>query len=163
MPPIAADFRTSLRGRFDRATEEGKTWVEVRSGHLHEEVGGYPDSNHRMRNCCRVMRSEMIEGGCGSGRASEGRRSVRCDPLQAAEERIDILKLARERWKSLCSACSTTTSTTSRRLRCMSIRKSDASAYAMTATTPCRGWGAALTRDMWESMKAVSHFNLGTA
>lgn len=62
MPPTADDFRSALRGRFDRATEEGKTSVEVRSGHLHEEVGGYPGSNHRMRNCCRVMRSEMTEG-----------------------------------------------------------------------------------------------------
>ena len=62
MPPTAGDFRTALRGRFDRATEEGKTSVEVRSGHLREDVGGYPGSNHRMRNCCRVMRSEMIEG-----------------------------------------------------------------------------------------------------
>ena len=62
MPPTADDFRSALRGRFDRAPEEGKTSVEVRSGHLHEEVGGYPGSNHRMRNCCRVMRSEVTEG-----------------------------------------------------------------------------------------------------
>ena len=33
----------------------------------------------------------------------------------------------------------------------------------MTATTPCRGWGGRTHRQMWESMKAVSHFNLGTA
>ena len=60
--PTADDFRAALRGRFARATEVGKTYLDVRSGNLHEVVGGYPGSNHRMRNCCRVMRSDMTEG-----------------------------------------------------------------------------------------------------
>ena len=60
MPPTAHDFRTALRRRFARVTEEGRTHVDIRSGDLHTEVGDYPNrGNHRMKNCCRVMRNEM--------------------------------------------------------------------------------------------------------
>ena len=72
MTPTADDFRTALRGRFERVTEEGKRSVEVRSGDLHEEVGGYPGANHRMRKLlpCDARRNDR--GGRGSGRAAEG-------------------------------------------------------------------------------------------
>ena len=33
-----------------------------RVGDLHEEVGGYPGSDHRMPSCCSVMRGEMASG-----------------------------------------------------------------------------------------------------
>ena len=57
----AEDFWAALRGRFKRAAEMGETSLEVRSGDLHEEVGGYPGSNHRMPTCCEVMRGEMTK------------------------------------------------------------------------------------------------------
>jgi len=44
------------------ASEEGKPYVEVKSGELHSEVGSYPGSNHRMPVCCDVMRRNMKEG-----------------------------------------------------------------------------------------------------
>ncbi len=34
----------------------------VRAGDLHREVGGYPDSNHRMPLCCAFMREAMRQG-----------------------------------------------------------------------------------------------------
>ncbi len=59
MRPAAEDFRAALRARFERATETGKKSLEVRSGDLHGEVGGYPGPDHRMPTCCAVMRGEM--------------------------------------------------------------------------------------------------------
>ena len=60
MPPTAHEFRAALRRRFARATEEGRTHVDIRSGDLHTAVGDYPNrGNDRMENWCRVMRNEM--------------------------------------------------------------------------------------------------------
>ncbi|MXY35106.1 MAG: HNH endonuclease [Boseongicola sp. SB0664_bin_43] len=61
MRPAAEDFRAALRNRFERATEAGKKSLEVRSGELHKEVGGYPGLDHRMPTCCDVMRGEMTK------------------------------------------------------------------------------------------------------
>ena len=57
----AEDFRAELRDRFERATEMGEKSLEVRSGDLHVEVGGYPDPDHRMPVCREVMRGEMTK------------------------------------------------------------------------------------------------------
>ena len=62
MPPTADEFRNVLHARFRRATLAGKSVVELRAGDLHEEVGGYPGSDHRMPSCCSVMRGEMASG-----------------------------------------------------------------------------------------------------
>ena len=58
--PRATDFRTALHARFEEATKAGREFVEVNSGDLHREVGGYParDGNHRIRTCCVVMIGE---------------------------------------------------------------------------------------------------------
>ncbi len=37
----------------------GMKFVEVRSGDVHRELGGYPGPNHRMPDCCQVMRRLM--------------------------------------------------------------------------------------------------------
>ena len=58
MPPTANDFRTRLREWLRIATEKGLSHVDVTSGELHQSVGGYPGSNHRMPLCCEVMRDE---------------------------------------------------------------------------------------------------------
>jgi 5-methylcytosine-specific restriction protein A len=62
MMPTAEDFRVTLRARMQGAEHASKTTVEINSGQLHREVGGYPGQNHRMPPCCAVMRSEMSAG-----------------------------------------------------------------------------------------------------
>ena len=59
MMPTAEDFRVTLRARMQEAEQTSKTTVEINSGQLHREVGGYPGQNHRISMCCAVMRSEM--------------------------------------------------------------------------------------------------------
>jgi 5-methylcytosine-specific restriction protein A len=61
-PPTKEDFEIVLQSRIQRAKEQGKRSLGVRSGDLHREVGGYPGSNHRMPLCCAVMREAMREG-----------------------------------------------------------------------------------------------------
>jgi len=34
-------------------------YVELVSGDIHREIGGYPGSNHRMHSCCNAMRDLM--------------------------------------------------------------------------------------------------------
>ena len=57
--PVADDFRRKLREKLDQATKEGRRYLDVKSGELHRDVGGYPGQNHRMPVCCKVMRSAM--------------------------------------------------------------------------------------------------------
>ena len=60
MAPNAETFRNALKDEFRRAEAAGMPYIDVRSGRLHEQVGGYPagDGNHRMRTCCMVMYGE---------------------------------------------------------------------------------------------------------
>jgi hypothetical protein len=58
----ADDFRTALRRRLKAAEKSGGKFVDVNSGKLHREIGGYPGPSHRMPVCCEVMRSEMTIG-----------------------------------------------------------------------------------------------------
>jgi hypothetical protein len=59
MMPTAEDFRVILRARMRGAEDISETAIEINSGQLHREVGGYPRQNHRMPMCCAVMISEM--------------------------------------------------------------------------------------------------------
>ena len=61
MGPAAEDLRAALRARLQRATAAGQISLEVRSGDLHREEGGYPGPDHRMPVCCQVMRGEMTK------------------------------------------------------------------------------------------------------
>ena len=61
-PPTREDFQIALENRIQRAREQGKRSIEVRSGDLHGGVGGYPGRNHRMPLCCAVMQDAMREG-----------------------------------------------------------------------------------------------------
>jgi 5-methylcytosine-specific restriction protein A len=76
MMPTAADFRVTLRARMQGAEHASKTTVEINSGQLHREVGGYPGQNHRMPMCCAMMRSEMSAGD-GSYRSLRRSRALR--------------------------------------------------------------------------------------
>ena len=59
--PTEADFRHQLERTLAEATVAGCDHVDIRSGDLHEQVGGYPRTDHRMPICCAVMRAEMGE------------------------------------------------------------------------------------------------------
>ena len=60
--PPADEFRTGLQAHWARAEEGGASHVDVNAGDLHRGVGGYPGPDHRMPNCCQVMRGEMAAG-----------------------------------------------------------------------------------------------------
>jgi hypothetical protein len=59
MIPNAEKFKQSLESIFAIARENGQEYIDVISGELHSQVGGYPSSNHRMPTCCSVMRQKM--------------------------------------------------------------------------------------------------------
>jgi hypothetical protein len=62
MMPTAWDFQNQLMAILNAGRQIGKSYVDVESGSLHRQVGGYPDSNHRMPVCCEVMRRMMRRG-----------------------------------------------------------------------------------------------------
>jgi len=62
--PTADDFRVALARHFERATRQGCAYVDIRSGDLHRELGGYPApaGGHRMPTCCHVMHQAKCAG-----------------------------------------------------------------------------------------------------
>ena len=62
MRPTAWDFRNKLTVILNVARQKGDAYVDVESGHLHSQVGGYPNSNHRLPICCDVMKKMMRAG-----------------------------------------------------------------------------------------------------
>ena len=56
------DFRKDLGQRLSRTEKQGKRHVDIKSGDLHQSVGGYPGPDHRIPICCDVMYSEMRTG-----------------------------------------------------------------------------------------------------
>jgi len=62
LPPTTEDFQAELDKVFAAAQQEGKPFIEVKSGDLHRSVGGYPGRNHRIPLCCTVMKRNMKPG-----------------------------------------------------------------------------------------------------
>ena len=62
MRPTAWDFRNKLTVILNMARQKGDAYVDVESGHLHSQVGGYPNSNHKLPICCDVMKRMMRAG-----------------------------------------------------------------------------------------------------
>jgi 5-methylcytosine-specific restriction protein A len=60
--PSAEDFQSALDKIFRSAQQEGKRFVDVKSGDLHRSVGGYPGPSHRIPGCCGVMKRNMKPG-----------------------------------------------------------------------------------------------------
>ena len=60
--PSAHDFQRELTMIFKEAEQEGRQYVDVRSGDLHRKVGDYPGYSHRMSLCCEVMKKAMRPG-----------------------------------------------------------------------------------------------------
>jgi len=59
MPPTRIDFENELNKQLNDAKNKGRKFEIIISRDLHEAVGGYPSSNHRMKTCCDVMRNRM--------------------------------------------------------------------------------------------------------
>jgi hypothetical protein len=57
--PKAEEFRNALAALLKSASALGVVAVDVNAGNLHRRVGGYPGNDHRMPQCCQVMRGEM--------------------------------------------------------------------------------------------------------
>ena len=57
--PTAADFRRELESMLGEARQAGRHVIDVTARELHQRVGGYPGSTHRMPVCCAVMRKQM--------------------------------------------------------------------------------------------------------
>jgi hypothetical protein len=57
--PTVEDFSNELFRMMAEAGKAGNEFVEVEAGELHRRVGGYPGRDHRMPNCCRVMREQI--------------------------------------------------------------------------------------------------------
>lgn len=61
-PPTTADFQRELDCIFRVARDQHLSHIDIVSGELHREIGGYPGTDHRMPACCNVMRSNMQAG-----------------------------------------------------------------------------------------------------
>jgi hypothetical protein len=58
--PDAVAFEAAIRSRWSGAEAAGAEFVDVCSGDVHRQLGGYPGPHHRMPDCCRVMRRLMV-------------------------------------------------------------------------------------------------------
>jgi hypothetical protein len=71
--PVVQDFERELQRRLAQAQESGNPYVDVNSGELHRDVGGYPGRDHRMPICCGAMMSSMKFGDEVLARPPKGR------------------------------------------------------------------------------------------
>lgn len=62
MPPTAWDFQNRLTAILNDARRSGKSYVDVKSGNLHKQVGGHPSPNQTIPVCCNVMKKLMRAG-----------------------------------------------------------------------------------------------------
>jgi 5-methylcytosine-specific restriction protein A len=56
------DFRQAIQRKLSSARRLGKSSIELVSGDLHRELGGYPGTNHAMPSCCNAMYEAMKSG-----------------------------------------------------------------------------------------------------
>ena len=61
-PPTTSDFQQELDRIFRAAQDQHVTYIDVVSGDLHRELGGYPGPDHRLPVCCDVMHRNMHTG-----------------------------------------------------------------------------------------------------
>ena len=57
--PTAEDFRRELFQIMANAQESGRESIEISARELHARVGTPRGRNHRMANCCRVMKAQL--------------------------------------------------------------------------------------------------------
>jgi pimeloyl-ACP methyl ester carboxylesterase len=74
--PNTETFRRVLAERFAAAERARRSEIEVTSGDLHREVGGYPGTNHTMPTCCNVMRAAMQAGDAEVAAPPKGKGAI---------------------------------------------------------------------------------------
>jgi hypothetical protein len=57
--PSAEDFRRALFQIMANAQNSGRESIDISARELHARVGPPRGRNHRMPNCCRVMKSQL--------------------------------------------------------------------------------------------------------
>ena len=62
MSPTAWDFQNQLMAILNGARQSGQSYIDVESSNLHQQVGGYANSIHKMPVCCEVMKKMMRFG-----------------------------------------------------------------------------------------------------
>ena len=53
------DIKNILDQKHSYAKQEGVREIQINSGELHRELGGYPGPDHRMPMVCKVRRDSM--------------------------------------------------------------------------------------------------------
>ena len=76
MSPTAWDFQNQLMAILNGARQSGRSYVDVESGNLHQQVGGYANSNQRMPVCCEVMKRMMRFGDSVLSETASGQDST---------------------------------------------------------------------------------------
>lgn len=57
--PSTEDFRRAIAARLVAAEQRGANHVDINSGDLHRELGGYPGPKASMPSCCNAMYNEQ--------------------------------------------------------------------------------------------------------
>lgn len=57
--PNKEDFVKEIQRLMQEAKSKGAEYVDIVSGDVHRNLGGYPGENHRMRTCCDAMYGKM--------------------------------------------------------------------------------------------------------
>lgn len=57
--PEKEDFIIEIDRIRQESKSKGKEYVDIVSGDLHRNLGGYPGKTHRMRTCCKAMYESM--------------------------------------------------------------------------------------------------------
>lgn len=57
--PNKEDFIKEIQRLMQEAKSKGAEYVDIVSGDVHRNLGGYPGKNHRMRTCCEAMYAKM--------------------------------------------------------------------------------------------------------
>lgn len=60
--PTLQEFSNELRTQLRQAELKGVPHLEINSGQLHRQMGGYPEGAHRMPTCCSAMYAEQKAG-----------------------------------------------------------------------------------------------------
>jgi hypothetical protein len=61
-PPTTADFQQELDRIFQAAQDQRLSYIDVVSGDMHHELGGYLGKDHRLPLCYDVMHRNMQAG-----------------------------------------------------------------------------------------------------
>ena len=55
MVPNVENFNKIIQVIFELNLELQNEWVDIKAGNIHQLLGSYPGSSHRIKTCCEVM------------------------------------------------------------------------------------------------------------